>query len=149
LKKRTFALFFYFIPYLKNVYLCQKFELMDVVKFNQIEEKIIMLRDVPVLLDSDVAEHYGVETKEINQALKNKPSKFSESYVMETNLEEKIELVENFDRFNRLDKRKFAYRTAGAPLCITVCKRSAAYGQSNTRMLKSPAWGDINKTNYN
>jgi hypothetical protein len=44
---------------------------MDIVKFNQIEEKIIVLRDVPVLLDSDVAELYEVETKRINEAVSN------------------------------------------------------------------------------
>jgi hypothetical protein len=34
----------------------------NIVKFNQVEEKIITLRQTQVLLDSDVAELYGVET---------------------------------------------------------------------------------------
>ena len=65
------------------------------------EERIIVLRDVPVLLDSDVAFLYGVETKEVNQAVKNNPRKFPEGFIIETNHEEKSELVKNFDRFNR------------------------------------------------
>jgi hypothetical protein len=32
---------------------------------------------------SDVAEIYGVETKHINQAVKNKPDKFPAGYVIE------------------------------------------------------------------
>ena len=44
-----------------------------------------------------------------------------------------------------LNKRKFACRAAGASSYITVCKRSAAYGQGDTGTLKSPAWGDIIK----
>jgi len=56
---------------------------MDIVKLNTLEEKIVLLRNVPVLLDSDVAEHYGVETKEINQAVKNNPIKFPKGYIIE------------------------------------------------------------------
>jgi hypothetical protein len=39
------------------------------IKFNNIEEKIITLRNEKVIIDSDVAELYGVETK-INEAVK-------------------------------------------------------------------------------
>ena len=41
-----------------------------------VESKIITLRNQQVILDCDVAELYGVETKEINQAVKNNPEKF-------------------------------------------------------------------------
>ena len=41
------------------------------IKFNNIEEKIITLRNEKVIIDSDVAELYGVETKRINEAVKN------------------------------------------------------------------------------
>ena len=40
----------------------------DIVKT---ESKIIVIRDTQVILDRDVAELYGVETREINQALRN------------------------------------------------------------------------------
>lgn len=43
------------------------------IKFNNIEEKIITLRNEKVIIDSDVAELYGVETKRINEAVKNNP----------------------------------------------------------------------------
>ena len=46
------------------------------IKFNNIEEKIITLRNEKVIIDSDVAELYGVETKRINEAVKNNPEKF-------------------------------------------------------------------------
>jgi hypothetical protein len=44
---------------------------------------MIMLRKQPVLLDADVAELYGVETREVNQAVKNNPEKFPEYYMFE------------------------------------------------------------------
>ena len=41
-----------------------------------------MLRGVRVIIDADVAALYGVETKEINQAVKNNPKKFPKGYVI-------------------------------------------------------------------
>ena len=70
---------------------------MNIVKFNSVEEKIITIRNIPVILDSDVAELYGVETMRINEAVKNNPDKFPEGYVLELNKKEKIEVIEFFD----------------------------------------------------
>jgi phage regulator Rha-like protein len=60
----------------------------EVVKFNQVEEKIITIRNQKVILDSDVALLYGVETREVNQAIKNNPYKFPIGYIFELNKEE-------------------------------------------------------------
>ena len=54
----------------------------DIIKIEQVEEKILMLRGVRVIIDADVAWLYGVETKEINQAVKNNPKKFPKGYVI-------------------------------------------------------------------
>ena len=63
----------------------------SIVKFDQISDMIIELRGKQVLIDSDVATLYGVETKEINQAVKNNPEKFPAGYVYElTNNELRI-----------------------------------------------------------
>lgn len=68
-----------------------------------IADKIILLRNQPVLLDRDVAEIYGVQTKEINQAVRNNPEKFPKGYVIEldnqelTSLKSKI-LTSNSDK---------------------------------------------------
>ena len=67
----------------------------------EVENKMITLRNQQVILDSDVAELYGVQTREINQAVKNNSEKFPTGYIWELTGEEKNELVKNFDRFNR------------------------------------------------
>ena len=67
------------------------------ITFKNVEDKIVILRDIRVILDADVAELYGVETKEINQAVKNNPEKFPEGYVLVTTKAEKEEVVKNFD----------------------------------------------------
>ena len=49
-------------------------------ELQKIKDKIIVLQNQQVILDSDVAEIYGVETKRINEAVKNNPDKFPEGY---------------------------------------------------------------------
>lgn len=75
---------------------------MQVIKQDQVQEKIIIIRGQKVIIDADVAELYGVETKRVNEAVKNNPEKFPKGYLFELNKQEKSELVENFDRFKKL-----------------------------------------------
>jgi len=67
-----------------------------------VDSKLIEIRKMKVLLDSDVASLYGVQTKEVNQAVKNNTDKFPKGYIITVNNKEKTELVKNFDRFKTL-----------------------------------------------
>ena len=67
----------------------------------EVEKKIITLRNQQVILDSDVADLYGVQTKRVNEAVNNNPEKFPKGYIFELSDNEKNELVENFDRFEK------------------------------------------------
>ncbi len=71
----------------------------DMVRFENLKELIIELRGQSILLDSDVAQIYGVETRDINKAVANNPDKFPAGYIIELSKSEKTELVENFHRF--------------------------------------------------
>jgi hypothetical protein len=53
-----------------------------------IEEKVLVLRVQNVILDSSVAELYGVETKRVNEAVSNNPDKFPEGYIIEATKDE-------------------------------------------------------------
>ncbi|MEA3522186.1 MAG: ORF6N domain-containing protein [Campylobacterota bacterium] len=75
---------------------------MAIVKFEELENKILELQNKKVLVDRDVAELYGVETKRVNEAVRNNPLRFPDGYIIELTKKEKKELVENFDRFNKL-----------------------------------------------
>lgn len=68
------------------------------------------IRNQQIILDSDVAVLYGVETRGMNKAVKNNPDKFPEGYIFELDKGEKKELVENFHRFNR---QKHTTKTKG------------------------------------
>lgn len=95
----------------------------------KIEDKIVSLRGEPVLIDTDVAELYGVETKRVNEAVKNNPDKFPDGYLLSLSKADKNELVENFDRFNRL-KHSTAQPTAftekGLYMLATILKSPTA-----------------------
>jgi hypothetical protein len=75
---------------------------MSIIKFETIENKLIRYHDELVIVDSDVAQLYGVETRDVNKAVKNNPDKFPDGYIIELTKEEKKELVENFHRFDKL-----------------------------------------------
>ena len=102
---------------------------MELVKHNEIEEKIIILRGIPVILDSDVAAIYEVETKRINEAVKNNPDKFPQGYLIELNQNEKKELVEIFDQFNKLKHSTVcptAFTEKGLYMLATILKSKKA-----------------------
>ena len=51
------------------------------IDFSGIEKAIITVKGQNVIIDSDVARIYGVETREVNQAIKNNPEKFPAGYI--------------------------------------------------------------------
>lgn len=67
-----------------------------------VEDKIIEIRNKHVIIDSDVAQLYGVETKRINEAVSRNPDKFPDGYLIELNENEKQEVVANCDHLASL-----------------------------------------------
>ncbi len=61
----------------------------------EVNEKIVTIRNEKVILDSDVAELYGVPTNDINQAVKRNPDKFPEGYIIRLTDREKEEVATN------------------------------------------------------
>ena len=73
-------------------------ELVD----SKIENMIYEIRGKQVMLDSDLAKLYGVETKRINEAVRRNPEKFPERFAFKlTDNESKIFLVAKCDQKNR------------------------------------------------
>ena len=75
---------------------------LAIVNTKSVEEKMILLRNKYVLLDRDVAELYGVQTKEINQAVRNNPEKFPVGYTFSLQPTETQYVVKNFDHLSNL-----------------------------------------------
>ena len=72
------------------------------VTTKDVEARVIVLRNQTVLIDADVAELYGVQTREINQAVRNNPGKFPDGYLFEMDKHEKDEVIKNFDQLKKL-----------------------------------------------
>ena len=53
-----------------------------------IENKIYIIRNISIMLDNDLAQLYGVETKRINEAVKNNIEKFPDDFMFELNDDE-------------------------------------------------------------
>ncbi len=51
------------------------------IKIENLEKLLVHVRGESVLLDADVATIYGIETKRVNEAVKNNPEKFPPSYM--------------------------------------------------------------------
>jgi phage regulator Rha-like protein len=71
------------------------------ITLKDVQDKIITVQNKNVLLDSDVAWLYGVETKEVNQAVKNNSGKFPAGYILDISAEEYKSLRSNFLTFKK------------------------------------------------
>jgi hypothetical protein len=61
-----------------------KLEVMpNIIPIERVNEKIYLIRGVRVMLDRDLAELYGVETKVFKQAVKRKISRFPDDFMFE------------------------------------------------------------------
>lgn len=69
----------------------------------EIERRIFVFRDSQVMLDSDLAEMYQVETKVLNQAVKRNIERFPQQFRFQLTDNEKMALVTNCDRFSFLN----------------------------------------------
>ena len=58
------------------------------VGINEVEDKIAVIRGMQVIADADVATLFGVETKDVNRAVRNNPDKFPARYMFELNINE-------------------------------------------------------------
>jgi soluble cytochrome b562 len=93
------------------------------------ESKIIVIRDTQVILDRDVAELYGVETKAINQAVKRNIEKFPPEYMFQLSKEEKQEVVTKCDHLGNLRYSRTlpnAFTEQGLYMLATILKSPIA-----------------------
>lgn len=57
-----------------------------------VHNSIVYIRNIPVITDADVAALYEVETKRINEAVKNNPDKFPTDYMFPLTIDELSDL---------------------------------------------------------
>ncbi len=101
----------------------------EVVVTTPIEGRIMSIRERQIMIDRDLAELYGVETKVLNQAVKRNMERFPERFRFQLTKEEMNELVTNCDRFNSLKHstaRSYAFTEQGVAMLSTVLRSETA-----------------------
>ena len=99
------------------------------IQMHEIEARLIELRGQKVLVDRDVAELYGVETRRVNEAVKNNLEKFPEGYVITLQSAEKQYVVENFDHLKPIKNSPVeprAFTEKGLYMLATILKSQRA-----------------------
>lgn len=102
---------------------------LQVIREQEIEACLIELRGQKVLLDRDVAILYGVETKRVNEAVRNNPDKFPKDYIIELNESEIRYLRSKISTTNLSSKVRAvpkAFTEKGLYMLATVLKSPRA-----------------------
>jgi hypothetical protein len=101
---------------------------MLLITYDQVKSKIIEIRNQKVILDSEVAELYGVETKRINEAVTRNPEKFPQGYLIEITSDEWNKLKSQFATSIKGGKVKLptAFTERGLYMLATILKSPQA-----------------------
>ena len=92
------------------------------VRIENLKDMIIELREQSILLDSDVTHLYGVETKRINEAVKNNPDKFPQDYMFEISMGEFADLRSKIStaKFSKTRVMPKAFTEKGLYMLATI-----------------------------
>lgn len=94
-----------------------------------VRECIVVIRDMPVIADADVANLYGVETKRVNEAVRNNPDKFPEDYMFVLSSDELAVLRSNFSSTKLSSKSRTlpkVFTEKGLYMLATILKSKSA-----------------------
>ncbi len=97
----------------------------SVIRVGTIEQRILLIRGERVIVDADLAEFYGVQTKRLNEQVKRNKDRFPDDFVFQLKAEEKAELVAKCDHLTKLKHSKalpYAFTEHGALMAASVLK---------------------------
>lgn len=99
----------------------------------RIEEKIFLIRGHKVMIDRDLAELYGVETKYLNRQVRRNRERFPDEFTFQLVLGEKEELVTICHRFKTMKHSSslpYAFTEHGVAMLASVLKSPTAVKMS-------------------
>ncbi len=95
----------------------------DLIEIQAIQNRIFTIRGHRVMIDRDLAELYGVETKQLNQAVKRNIERFPDDFMFQLNDNEQKELVTNCDHLKTLkfsSKNSYVFTEHGVTMLSGV-----------------------------
>lgn len=99
----------------------------------EIEDKILIIRGVQVMIDKDLANVYGVETKRLNEQVRRNIERFPERFMFQLSDNETDKLVANCDRFKTLKhstSNPYAFTEQGVSMLASVLHSETAVQKS-------------------
>lgn len=99
------------------------------INSEHIQDCIFTIRNLQIILDRDLAELYQVPVKVLNQAVKRSIERFPDRFRFQLSETERIELVTNCDRFERLKHSSvnpFAFTEQGVSMLSAVLRSNTA-----------------------
>ncbi len=95
----------------------------------KIERAILFIRGQKVMLDSDLAEIYGVKTSRLNEQVKRNIDRFPKDFMFQLTDEEKQEVIANCDHFEKLKFSRtnpYAFTEHGTIMLANVLNTTTA-----------------------
>ena len=74
----------------KPVAICDQLQNNEAVVTTPVESRIMSIREKQIMIDRDLAELYGVETKRLNEAVKRNIERFPERFRFQLTKEEMV-----------------------------------------------------------
>jgi phage regulator Rha-like protein len=104
----------------------------ELIPIEIIESRIFIIRGLRVMLDRDLAELYGVETRVLNQAVSRNSDRFPDDFMFQLTLEEGNAVRRSRSQFVTLKRgqnikyRPYAFTEHGAMMLANVLKSPVA-----------------------
>jgi hypothetical protein len=99
------------------------------VMLPRIESRILVVREQKVIIDADLAELYGVDTRTLNQAVKRNAERFPMDFMFALTPAEKAEVITSCDHLQKLKFSKsmpYAFTEHGAIQAANVLASARA-----------------------
>lgn len=109
---------------------------VGIISNADVQSRIIYVRNFPVIVDADVAEIYGVETKRVNEAVRNNPDKFPEDYMFELTLDERNDLR------SKISSTKLSSKSRVLPKAFTENQKQNKFQNRRQNIAMSVFVGD-------
>ena len=101
----------------------------DLIPQEIIEQRIFLIRNQKVMIDKDIAELYGVETKHLNRQVKRNIQRFPNEFMFKLTIEERNQLVTICHRFKTMKHSSvspYAFTEHGVAMLASVLKSERA-----------------------
>lgn len=113
----------------------------ELIPAETIEAKVLLLRGQKVMLDSDLAELYGVPTKALNQAVRRNAPRFPSDFMFQLSPEEWLALnqsqfVTGLQKHRNPRLRPFAFTEQGVAMLSSVLRSERAV-QGNVEIMRT------------